>query len=81
MGRLQVRIKVRLGGPLLGNPDHAGVSHVCRNTIPPAAVLLSRCGHDRLGCLRISGCALRTELNPNYHADSTHSTPPPRYFI
>ena len=75
MRRLQVDIKVRLGGPLFRNPDHARVSHVCRNTIPFAAVLLSRCGHYRLGCFRISWRALCTELNPNNHTDGTHSDP------
>ena len=72
---LQVRIKVRLGSPLLGNPNHAGVSHICRNTIPFAAVFLSRCSHYRLGRFCISGRTLSTELNPDHYRDCTHINP------
>ena len=75
MRRLQVGIKVRLGGPLFRNPDHARVSHVCRNTIPFAAVLLSRCGHYRLGRFHIGWRALCTELDADHHANRTHIDP------
>jgi len=75
MRRLQVRIKMRLGRPLLRNPHHAGISHICCNTIPLAAVFLPRCSHYRLGRFCISGRTLSTELNPDHYSDCAHINP------
>ena len=70
-----MRIKMRLGRPLLRNPHHPGISHICCNTIPLAAVFLPRCSHYRLGRFCISGRTLSTELNPDHYSDCTHINP------